>query len=120
MCESTGMQIIEKMALVAGVQRELAVGDITPSKSMRGGTMPDDADLLDSVKEFGVIESIVVIHCEPITIQCGEIIKTPYLAVAGLRRLCAAVKLGLASVPAVVYSSPEYNAKLAVKDGYHL
>ncbi|MBI1975070.1 MAG: ParB/RepB/Spo0J family partition protein [Parcubacteria group bacterium] len=69
------------------------------------------AELAESVKEYGILEPLIVSRVEQ-DVPTGT--KVSYQLVAGERRLLAAKKAGLTTVPAIIRQFPEERMKLEI------
>jgi ParB family chromosome partitioning protein len=97
----------EKLAVVPGARfAAIAPGDIVPNPQQPRTDFREDelAELVHSVREFGVLQPIVV--RERPGVQAGE---APYELIMGERRLRASIIAGLEVIPAVVRDTSDDN-----------
>lgn len=87
--------------------REVAIGDVRPNRYQPRKTFDDQAinDLSMSIKEHGIVQPLLVTR-----LPSGG-----YELIAGERRLRAAIKAGLATVPVVIReSTPQEMLEIAI------
>ncbi|MBN2471837.1 MAG: ParB/RepB/Spo0J family partition protein [Anaerolineae bacterium] len=97
---------------------DLAVSDIISESPLQTrqvtfdpGRFPEDAELLESVRRFGVIEPVLV---QPLPGDLGESVR--YRLVFGNRRVAAAHLAGRATVPALLATASETADRLTIAE----
>lgn len=94
-------------AVAGGHPTEAPVSDLTPHPGNIRGQLADLTELVDSIKAQGIIQPLVVVPADDYRRHnpTAPEVATPWVVIAGHRRLAAARQAGLDSVPIAV--SPE-------------